>query len=78
MVQTLFDGDENNFELWETRFLTHTELCGLRAVISEDPEIDEDDEAALAEDEAKNRGICRASAMSRQQEFFIGNEGRET
>lgn len=50
----LFDGDEKNYELWETRFLVHMELCGLREVIMEYLEIAEEDEAALVEDEAKN------------------------
>ena len=53
-VRLLFDGDEKSYELWETRFLAHMELRRLREVVLEDPEIDEDDEAALAEDEAKN------------------------
>ncbi len=50
----LFDGDEKNYELWETRFLAHMELCGLREVIVEDLQIDEGDVEALAKDEAKN------------------------
>lgn len=50
----LFDGDEKNYELWETRFLVHMELRGLREVILEEPVIPDEDEAALAEDEAKN------------------------
>ncbi|KAJ7985239.1 hypothetical protein DPEC_G00350020 [Dallia pectoralis] len=51
----LFDGDEKNYELWETRFLAHMELRCLRKVITEDPQIAEENEAALAEDEEKNR-----------------------
>lgn len=50
----LFDGDEKNYELWETRFLAHMELCGPREVILEDPQIDEGDKEGLADDEAKN------------------------
>lgn len=50
----LFDGDEKNYELWETRFLAHMELRSLREVILEDPQIPTDDAEALAEDEAKN------------------------
>src|SRR4029434_5879056 len=50
----LFDGEEKSYELWETRFLAHMELRRLREVILKDPEIDEDDEEALAEDEEKN------------------------
>ena len=50
----LFDGDEKSYELWETRFLAHMELRGLREVILEDPQTEEEDEVALAEDEAKN------------------------
>ena len=50
----LFDVDEKNYELWETRFLAHMELRGLGEVITEDPTIDVEDEAALAEDETKN------------------------
>lgn len=47
----LFDGDEKNYELWETRFLAHMELRGLGAVLQQEAE---DDEDARAEDEAKN------------------------
>lgn len=50
----LFDSDEKNYELWETRFLAHMELRGLQQVLLEDPNIDEDDEEALAEDERLN------------------------
>ena len=50
----LFDGEEKSYELWETRFLAHMELRRLREVILKDPEINEDDEEALAEDEEKN------------------------
>ena len=52
--RTLFDGDEKSYELWETRFLAHMELRGLRDIILEEPEIDSEDEGAIAEDEAKN------------------------
>ncbi|KAL4005186.1 hypothetical protein ACER0C_004899 [Sarotherodon galilaeus] len=47
----LFDGDEKNYELWETRFLAHMELRGLGAVLQQEAG---DDEDARAEDEAKN------------------------
>ena len=50
----LFDGDEKNYELRETRFLAHMELRGLGEVITEDPKIDREDEEALEEDETKN------------------------
>lgn len=50
----LFDGEEKNYELWETRFLAHMELRGLRDTIMEVPTIDANDAAALAEDEEKN------------------------
>ena len=50
----LFDGEEKSYGLWETRFLAHMELRRLREVILKDPEINEDDEEALAEDEEKN------------------------
>ena len=50
----VFNGDKKNFKLWETRFLAHMELRSHREVILEDPEIPNEDEAALVEDEAKN------------------------
>lgn len=50
----LFDGDEKSYKLWETGFLTHMELRGLTEVIVDNPQIDEDDKEAIAEDEAKN------------------------
>lgn len=53
-MRLLFDGDEKSYELWETRFLAHMELRGLRDVILDNPEIDSEDEGAIAEDEAKN------------------------
>ncbi|KAL3067505.1 hypothetical protein OYC64_017267 [Pagothenia borchgrevinki] len=43
-----FDGDEKNYELWETTFLGHLRLLGLKAAILEEP--GEDDEA----DDQKN------------------------
>ena len=53
-LRLLFDSDDKSYELWETRFLAHMELRGLRDVVLESPEIDSEDEEALAEDEAKN------------------------
>ncbi|KAL3970576.1 acetylserotonin O-methyltransferase [Sarotherodon galilaeus] len=39
-----FDGDERNYELWETKFLGYLRLLGLRATILDEPgESDEDD-----------------------------------
>lgn len=45
----VFDGDEKNYELWETKFLGHLRLQGLRNTILEEPDEDDKDE-----DEAKN------------------------
>ncbi len=49
-----FDGDEKNYELWETTFLGHMHLLGLKdTVISEPPTRgDEDEEAANRNEEA--------------------------
>ncbi len=49
-----FDGDEKNYELWETKFLGHMRLQGLKdTVISEPPTRgDEDEEAANRNEEA--------------------------
>lgn len=53
----LFDGDERNYELWETRFLAHLELRGLSATIKTEPVIggdEEDADALRTADTAKN------------------------
>lgn len=50
--QLLFDGDENNYELWETKFLGHLRLQGLKETILTAPT--SEDENVLAEDEGKN------------------------
>lgn len=50
-----FDGDEKNYELWETKFLGHLCLRGLKgAILSETPErgSDEEDEDADKNEEA--------------------------
>lgn len=47
-----FDGDEKNYELWETKFLGHLRLLGLKAAIlsvDEDEEDGEKNEEAYAE-----------------------------
>lgn len=36
----VFNGDEKNYELWETKFLGHLRLQGLRDTIIEEPEED--------------------------------------
>ncbi|CAL9689613.1 unnamed protein product [Knipowitschia caucasica] len=36
----LFDGDERNYELWETRFLAHLELRGLAGTLKTEPVFD--------------------------------------
>lgn len=46
----VFDGDEKNYELWETKFLGHLRLQGLRDTILEEPDEDADE----AEEESKN------------------------
>ena len=47
-----FDGDEKNYELWETKFLAHLRLLNLKCTILSDPP-DEASEGA-ADDAAKN------------------------
>ena len=56
-----FDGDEKNYELWETKFLGHLRLQGLKSTILNQPEIGDDDEESaedaamrVAEDADKN------------------------
>lgn len=52
-----FDGDERNYELWETKFLGYLRLLGLKAAIldepgeseEEDKDLDEKNEVAYAE-----------------------------
>ncbi|XP_014886863.1 uncharacterized protein LOC106946765 [Poecilia latipinna] len=46
----LFDGDEKNYELWETKFLGHLRLQGLKQTILTSPSDDDDEE----EDAKKN------------------------
>lgn len=48
----VFDGDEKNYELWETKFLGHLRLQGLKETILYEPA--EDEEGEPAEDEEKN------------------------
>ena len=43
-----FDGDEKNYEIWETKFLGYLRLQGLKGTILQEP--DEDD----VNDEVKN------------------------
>ena len=48
----LFDGEENNYELWEAKFLGHLRLQGLKDIILTEPTTEEADE--LLEDAEKN------------------------
>lgn len=38
----VFDGDENNYELWEVKFLGHLRLMGLKETILSTGDIDEE------------------------------------
>lgn len=49
----VFDGDERNYELWETKFLGHLRLLKLKDTILNGPAAGADGDA-LAEDETKN------------------------
>ena len=53
-LRLLFDGEEKNYELWETRWLAHMQLRGLSAIILQEPEIREGDVEAREADKAKN------------------------
>lgn len=54
-ARLLFSGDEKDYELWETRFLGHLRLQGLKDTILEKPEPQGDGaEEARAEDKKKN------------------------
>ena len=46
----LFDGDENNYELWETKFLGHLRLQGLKETILTEPETEDEDDVAKNEE----------------------------
>ena len=48
----VFDGDEKNFELWETKFLGHLRLQGLKGIITTEPEGVETEEEAASNAEA--------------------------
>lgn len=48
----LFDGDENNYELWEAKFLGHLRLQGLKDTILTEPTTEEAEE--LLDDAGKN------------------------
>lgn len=48
----LFDGDENNYELWEAKFLGHLHLQGLKDTILTEPTTEEAEE--LLDDAGKN------------------------
>lgn len=49
-ARLVFDGDEKNYELWETKFLGHLRLQGLKDTILKEPnESDEEDESKNAE-----------------------------
>ena len=48
----LFNGDEKNYEIWETKFLGHLRLQGLKDVVLNFPDTDDADE--LVDDTAKN------------------------
>lgn len=56
-ARLLFDGDEKNYELWETRFLGHLRLQGLKETILNEPVIVDADAAArtAARQEAENK-----------------------
>lgn len=48
-----FDGEEKNYELWETKFLAHLHLLGLKSIILGEASA-VDDEGAEEEDDSKN------------------------
>lgn len=48
-ARLVFDGDEKNYELWETKFLGHLRLQGLRDIILKQPT-----DAEGEEERAKN------------------------
>lgn len=48
-----FDGEEKNYELWETKFLAHLRLLGLKSIILGEASA-VDDEGAEEEDDSKN------------------------
>ena len=46
MQRLVFNGDENNFELWEVRFLGHMRMLGLkdRILSTDDPDLEKNEE----------------------------------
>ena len=54
----VFNGDENNYELWETTFLGHLLLQKLKDTILNQP-ADGAEENALVEDAAKNAELIQ-------------------
>lgn len=51
-----FDGDEKNYELWETKFLGHLRLLGLKDTILNEPTSDDEDEE-FENDRKKNEEV---------------------
>ncbi|KAG1933834.1 hypothetical protein F2P79_020360 [Pimephales promelas] len=47
-----FDGDEKNYELWETKFLAHLRQLGLKSTILSEPDDDEEEEDAEKNEDA--------------------------
>lgn len=53
-----FNGDERNYELWETKFLGHLRLLGLKDTILNEPASDdEEDEGNIEDDIKKNEEV---------------------
>ena len=48
----VFDGDEKNYELWETKLLGHLRLQGLKGIIETEPQDVETEEEAASNAEA--------------------------
>lgn len=60
-----FDGDEKNFELWETKFLAHLRLQGLKGTI-----LNEFDGDAIEGESAADRAARAAEDASKNEEAY--------
>ena len=53
-----FDGDEKKYEIWETKFVGHMRLLGLKDTVLSVPESNGEDDD-IETDRKKNEEVCR-------------------
>ena len=59
----VFDGDERNYELWETKFLAHLRLQGLKGTILKEPVSNEDGDEEESDDDAEKNAEAYAELI---------------